>query len=247
MHKNFLRYKKANDMKEKIKIGLIGDYCDNVRAHIAIPKAFRLISEEQKINIDYKWLLTDELDKNDNNELSGYDGFWCVPASPYKSLAGALKAIRFARENDFPFLGTCGGFQHCLIEIARNVSGLKSADHAESNPEAGLKIISPLSCSLVGQKGKIKLIPGTRAWKIYGKDEIIEEYHCSYGLNNKYVDVLLKSGVVISGNDADGDVRIIELPEKHFFIATLFQPELAALNNAASPLITEFVSACSEN
>jgi CTP synthase (UTP-ammonia lyase) len=232
-------------MKEKIKIGLAGDYNDKVSAHIAIPLVFKLISEKENIIIEYKWLQTESLDNITTDELSEFDGFWCVPASPYKSMDGALKAIRFARENDYPFLGTCGGFQHCLIEIARDVAGLKYADHGESNPNSELKLITPLSCSLVGQKGEIKLIPGTRAWKIFGKEKITEEYHCSYGLNNKFIDELVKSGVVVSGTDAGGEIRIIELPVKKFFFATLFQPELAALTNNVSPLISKFVNSCS--
>src|SRR5204862_344720 len=81
--------------------------------------------------------------------LSPFDAIWCVPNSPYASMEGALCAIRFARESGRPFLGTCGGFQHTIIEYARNVLGFHEADHAESNPAAALPLISRLACFLL--------------------------------------------------------------------------------------------------
>ena len=89
--------------------------------------------------------------------LAAFDGVWCVPASPYANTEGALNAIRVAREHRIPFLGTCGGFQHAVIEYARNVLGWTAADHAEVNPQAALALIAPLSCSLVEKTGEIRL------------------------------------------------------------------------------------------
>src|SRR5205809_607084 len=83
-------------------------------------------------------------------KLELFHGIWCVPGSPYRSMDGALRANRFARENGRPFLGTCGGFQHAIIESLRNVAGLKHADHAESNPDAKMPVIVRLACSLAG-------------------------------------------------------------------------------------------------
>ena len=117
-----------------IKIGLIGDYSPQVTAHVAIPKALQLAAAEAKCEIEETWLATEDVFEN-RQQFSNYDGLWCVPASPCKSMDGALTAIKFAREQGVPFMGTCGGFQHAVIEYVRNVLGFAKADHAESNPE----------------------------------------------------------------------------------------------------------------
>src|SRR5260370_42388054 len=132
-------------MNDAIRIGLIGDYHPDVTAHVAIPQAIALASRELTCSAETEWLPTRSLEQNTEQRLTHYDALWCVPASPYESMEGALRAIRFAREHAVPFLGTCGGSQHALIEYARDVLGLTEADHAESNPEAGLRFISPLA------------------------------------------------------------------------------------------------------
>jgi len=166
-----------------------------------------------------------------------------VPGSPYASIDGALRAIRFAREHGRPFLGTCGGFQHALIEYARNVLGLADADHAESSPEAEMPLIAPLSCALVGARGTIRFVPGSALAAIYGAPEAVEGYHCSYGLNPRYRSLLESSPLRISAVDEAGEVRGVELAGHPFFVATLFQPELSALAGTPHPLVRAFVAA----
>jgi CTP synthase (UTP-ammonia lyase) len=153
-----------NDSKQvrPLIIGLIGNYSPQVRAHVAIPQALRLAAPAGT-EIETEWLATEMIGDESEARLEAFDALWCVPASPYASMEGALSAIRFAREREVPFLGTCGGFQHALIEYASNILGLTEADHAESNPEAKAQIVMPLSCSLVGAKGKIALSEGSRA------------------------------------------------------------------------------------
>ena len=94
-------------------------------------------------------------------------------------MAGALDAVRWARETKRPFLGTCGGFQHALIEFARDVAGLTTADHAETNPAADTQVVAPLACSLVEQTGPIRFTPGSLIRHAYGRDGAQEGYHCS--------------------------------------------------------------------
>ena len=92
----------------------------------------------------------------------GFSGLWCVPTSPYRSMEGALLAIRYARESGVPFLGTCGGFQHAVIEYARNVLGWADAEHAETAPDAARAVISLLECPLVETSGVVRFVPGSR-------------------------------------------------------------------------------------
>jgi CTP synthase (UTP-ammonia lyase) len=153
-----------------------------------------------------------------------------------------LAAIRFAREHGRPFLGTCGGFQHALLEYARHVCGLETAGHAESDPGTEDPVIAPLACELVEAAGEIFATPGSRLADAFGNRPAIETYHCRYGLNPRYEERLVSGPLRVTGRDASGEVRAIELDGHPFFVATLFQPERAALEGRAHPLINAFVA-----
>lgn len=223
-----------------IRIGLVGDFSKDVRAHRAIPEALRLISENREF--ETVWVPTIVLQDANPINLLQYDALWCVPGSPYKSMDGALRAIQFAREKGIPFLGTCGGFQHAVIEYFRNVLNVVDADHAESNPEAQAPVIQPLSCSLVGKTGAIYFEPASRISRIYGSMEATEEFHCSYGFNAEYY-ARLSGPLHITGWDSNREARVVELDGHPFFIATLFQPELASFHERWSPVIRAFFQA----
>jgi CTP synthase (UTP-ammonia lyase) len=226
-----------------VRIGLIGDYSPEVRAHQAIPQALALAAGDAAHSVTLDWLATTQLTDDVATRLSTYDGLWCVPGSPYASMDGALWAIRCARERAVPFLGTCAGFQHALIEYARDVLGLAEADHAESNPSAALPLIAPLTCSLVGQRGAVTLVAGSRIASIYGHTETVEAYHCNYGLDPRFRSLLETGALRVTGVDAEGAVRVVELEDHPFFVATLFQPELSAFAGTAHPLIRAFFRA----
>lgn len=228
---------------KNIKIGLIGDYNPEITAHIAIPKALQLSSEKLNCKVQYLWLDTDLITKKYFVELNSYSGLWAVPATPYKDMEGALSVIGLARNNNIPFLGTCGGFQHTVIEYFRNVIGIKDADHLESNPETSKDVITVLSCSMVEKDGDIFLEEGSAVKRIFNSDKTNETYHCNYGFNQNYLKLLKKSELRISGYDENKEVRIVELKNHPFFIATLFQPERSSLKNQNHPLIDAFVEA----
>src|SRR5216683_177668 len=172
-------------MARTLRAALVGDFDPSVVAHLAIPKALNLASTQQGIEVQPVWVHTSSIFRVDA-QFASFDGIWCVPASPYASTLGALAAIRYARERGRPFLGTCGGFQHALLEYARNVCGIAEAAHAETDPGAPLPLIAPLACSLVERSGEIVLAEGGQFRRAYGQAEITEGYHCSYGLNREY-------------------------------------------------------------
>lgn len=230
-------------MARTVRIGLIGDFNPAVKAHIAIPRAVALAANTLACAAETSWLATPLLERNTAELLSAYDALWCVPASPYASMEGALSAIRFARERDIPFLGTCGGSQHAIIEYARNALGLAEAEHAETNPSAPLPLIAPLVCSLIEVQDTIYLKPGSRIAAIYGRTEIVEGYHCSYGLNPHYHALFEQGGMHITGVDVNGEARVIELSGHPFFVGTLFQPERSAFAGTAHPLIMAYLQA----
>jgi CTP synthase (UTP-ammonia lyase) len=159
-------------------------------------------------------------------------------------MEGALLAIRCAREGRIPFLGTCGGFQHAVVEYARNVLGWQNATHGETDSAATLAVITPLSCGVMDGSGSIQLLAGTRIAAAYGTDEATEEYRCSYWVNPDFRASLTAGPLRESARDDTGDLRAVELDDHPFFVATLFQPERAALHSRPAPLVNAFVAAC---
>jgi len=224
-----------------VRIALIGDYTPSVKAHRAIPQALALAMDDD-VQCQWEWRHTSTLTSDPSTELRDFDGIWCVPASPYASTRGALNAIRFARESGRAFLGTCGGFQHALMEYAEAVWGVPAA-HAEVDPAAVDPVIAPLMCGLVEQSGQLFFARGSRLATIYGVASTSEEYHCRYGLNPHYAERLASGPLRVSARDEVGDVRAVELDGHPFFIGTLFQPERSAFAGRRHPLIRAFVVA----
>ncbi|MDT9677701.1 CTP synthase [Pseudomonas sp. JV414] len=225
-----------------IRIALIGDHDPQVTAHQAIPVALGMAAEHSGKDIQFQWLATNSI--NVDTPLDDFDGFWCVPASPYRDMDGALRAIRFAREQQRPFLGTCGGFQHAVLEFARNVLGWNDAEHGETSPDATRALFTPLTCSLVEAVDSIHLVEGSLIAKAYEKAEIREGYRCRYGVNPEFERELLKQQLHAVGHDSAGDLRAVELKDHPFFVATLFQPERAALKGILPPLVRALIEAC---
>ena len=225
-----------------LRIALIGDYDPQVTAHQAIPVALDMAAEYTGLTVQSQWLATDAI--NADTPFEEFDGFWCVPASPYRNMEGALQAIGFAREQRRPFLGTCGGFQHALLEYARNVLGWADAEHGETAPDAERALLTPLTCSLVEAVDSIRLLEGSLIADAYETSEIREGYRCRYGVNPEFERELLASDLHAVGHDAAGDLRAVELRAHPFFVATLFQPERAALKGVLPPLVRAFVEAC---
>ena len=221
-------------------IALVGDRSDKVLAHRAIPLALQLAAVATKCQVSWRWVDTRQI-RDAPTDLLDCAALWVVPGSPYANMDGVLDAIRWAREMRRPFLGTCGGFQHALIEFARNVAGLVKADHAETSPDAELLLVHRLSCSLVEKTGQVRFSPESRLRLAYGSDAAHEGYHCNYGFNPAHRRALEEAGLRFTAFDDVGEVRAFELPTHPFFVGTLFQPERAALHNQPAPLVNEFV------
>ena len=225
------------------RVALIGDRSANVSAHARIPAIVDALARRESIALDPYWIATPDAAEC---ELDGFDAIWLAPGSPYESAAGAIAAVRTARERRIPFLGTCGGFQYALLEYARNVCGLAGVQNAEVTPDADEYLIIPLECSLKGHEEAVMVVPGTLAAKVSGAGRRTERYHCSYGLNPRYLELLTASGLRFSGFDDAGDVRVVELPEHPFFMGTLFQPELQGDGTQPHPVIRAFAAAALE-
>ncbi|WP_418959699.1 glutamine amidotransferase-related protein [Streptomyces tritici] len=219
------------------RIALVGDRSPHVRSHVRVPMLLDALAERDGLVLDAYWIETPDAAEPD--AVKGFDAVWLLPGSPYASEEGALAAIRTAREDGIPFLGTCAGFQHALIEYARDVCGLPRAAHAENDPAAddGDLLIAPLACSLVGHEGPVRVTPGSLAQRVIGAERSTERYHCNYGPDSRHLDTLRAHGMRFTGVDDDGQVRIAELPAHPFFLATLFQPELAGDGTKPHPVV----------
>ena len=230
-------------MLPTLHVGLIGDRDLSVTAHLAIEQALPLTAAALGISLKYEWLTTDSI----NAEcLPSFNGLWCVPASPYRDTDAVLAAIRYAREHATPFLGTCGGFQHALLEYAQNALGWSDAEHGELPSQGGRAVIAPLSCALIEARQSIRLAEGSHTAQAYGISCIEEGYRCRYGLNPQFAVELLDGPLRATGWDEDREVRVVESTGLGFFVATLFQPERVALEAQVPPLVRSWLQACVE-
>jgi CTP synthase (UTP-ammonia lyase) len=225
-----------------LSLAIIGDFNADFKPHPATNEALSDVAKALDLALDMRWLPTRSLVER-NDSLQDFDGFLIAPGSPYESMKGALNAIEFGRTAPRPVLGTCGGFQHIVIEYARNVLNLEDAEHAEYDPYASNLVISKLECSLAGQFLTIEIKEDSKVFKIYQKRSIKEHYYCNFGLNPEYQEILDKGGLRVVGMDQNNEARILELPYHPFFVATLFVPQLNSSYADPHPLLVAFLKA----
>jgi len=244
-------------MSSAIRIGILGDFNPEFRSHHAINDSLGHVATKLKAKVESEWLPTPSLAKPSAEEkLATFDGLWASPGSPYQSMEGMLRGIQFAREQNWPFLGTCGGFQYTLIEVARNVIGLADADSAENNSNSKNIVIYPVACAvpdrapgapkLSGRMGEIRLRPGSFLQSYYQQDVVEEEFFCNFEINPDYEYCSMEAGLPTVARGPNGETRAIESPSHRFFLATLFQPQLSSTAKKPHPVIVEFVKAAAE-
>ncbi|MET9071578.1 hypothetical protein ABZX95_05175 [Streptomyces sp. NPDC004232] len=221
-------------MDNTATVALVGDRSPHVVSHTRIPGLLKALAERDRLVLDAYWIPSQDAEAE--GAVRGFDAVWVLPGSPYRSEAGVLAAVRTAREEGIPFLGTCGGFQHALLEFARNVCGLTGVAHAENDPDAADPLIEPLACSLVGHEAAVTIGPGSLAESVIGARRTVERYFCAYG-PTRHLDTLSAHGLRFSGHDEDGSPRVAELPGHPFFLASLFQPELAGDGSHPHPMV----------
>ncbi|MFD4691582.1 hypothetical protein [Streptomyces sp. NPDC058463] len=224
-------------MTARPRLALVGDRSDRVPAHARFDELI------PHFGVDVDWLPSATV----TDAIAEYDGIWVVPGSPYVSQANVLLAIRTARTLGIPYLGTCGGFQHALIEYARNVLGIKDAEDVQYDADASTQLIVPLACSLVGETAPLHFAPDSRLASAYpGVESTVETYHCKYGLNPAYEDKIRSGSLRISGWDGEKAPRAVELPGHPFFVGSLFQPELSSTPAQLHSLIRVFLRAVAD-
>ncbi|HEX4784526.1 MAG TPA: hypothetical protein VH350_09310, partial [Candidatus Sulfotelmatobacter sp.] len=227
-------------MSDAVRIGILGDFNADFRSHHATTESLQHAARKLQTEVESEWIPTSSLTTEaGQKKLESFDGLWAAPGSPYKSFEGMLKGIEFARRRDWPFLGTCGGFQYAFIEFARNVLNIADADSAENNSGSKNIIIYPVACAVPNRKGdtaklsgavpEIRLRPGSYLQSFYGKDKevVTEEFFCNFEINPEFEWAAMEAGFPIVARGAEGEIRAIESPTHRFFLATLFQPQLS--------------------
>lgn len=169
------------------------------------------------------WHATDEL----SHDVTDAGGVWIAPGTPYRDRDAVLAVIRSARERGQPILGSCGGFQHMVLEFARSVARIPGAEHEEEHGEASELVLARLTCSLVGEVRSVTTVPGTRAAAICGLEPFDCFHYCNFGLNPQFEARLVAAGLAVSGHAPDAGVEIVELPDHSFYFGTMFQPQMS--------------------
>ncbi|TRM80041.1 CTP synthetase, partial [Sulfolobus sp. D5] len=206
-----------------------------------------------KVKPNLIWLESTDLEKADNiDEILGkVNGIIVLPGFGSRGAEGKIRAIKFAREHNIPFLGICFGFQLAVVEFARSI-GLKGANSTEVDPSTPHPVITLLDNQKnVTQLGgtmrlgsqKIIIKEGTLAHKLYSSNVTYERHRHRYEVNPNYVDILEKNGLIISGVSENGLIEIIELSNHKFFLATQAHPEFRSRPTKPSPIYLGFVKA----
>ena len=251
--------------KFEVTVGLVGKYVDLPDAYLSVTEALRSGGFANQTKVNIKWVPSDscETATGAKDALSGLDAI-CVPGGfGVRGIEGKVGALEFARTQKIPALGLCLGLQCMVIEAARNLSNLKSANSAEFEPDCKEPVISTMSSQeeIVSGNGDLGgtmrlglypavLVNGSIVSKLYGASQIQERHRHRYEVNNKYRDVIAKGGLNFSGTSPDGHlVEFVELPvEIHpFYVGTQAHPEFLSRPNKAHPLFAGLIAAALKN
>jgi CTP synthase len=240
--------------KERICIAIVGKYMTLQDAYKSIYESLIHAGIANDTRVEIRKIDSEELQKQDvKKALDGVSGILVPGGFGYRGIEGKISAIKFARENNIPFLGLCLGMQCAVIEFSRNVCGLKDANSTEFKPNNRNPVIG-----LLEEQQKVKnlggtmrlgaypcrLKKGTLASKLYRKSQIEERHRHRYEFNNKYRALLEKKGMVFCGIYPKGNlVEIIELKKHPFFVAVQFHPEFKSKPDKSHPLFRGFIKA----
>jgi len=253
-------WKRFVDAVEKpsfeIKIALVGKYAGLVDSYISMSEALRHggASCQTRVLIDYIEAEEFEQEPSKLGTLQKYNGIFIPYGFGPRGTEGKIAAIRYARENDLPFLGICYGFQLAVVEFARNVCELENANSTEINPDTPHPVIDLMPEQRgVRYKGasmrlgvhNIIVENNTIAHKLYGAEEIYERHRHRWEVNPDYKDILEKHGLIFSGESPDKRrMEILELPTKYFFFASQFHGEFKSRPSKPDPEYYGFIRAC---
>ena len=225
-----------------LSIAVMGDRREGFAPQDTLEDALAHAAAKSGLSIDMVWLGTAAIGRDPARVLQGFDGLIAAPGD-VDDLEGALAGLTFARRTGCPLLGTCGGFQHAVLEFARNVAGLPEAQHEYYAPDASTLVLTAFSCSIFGQAMEVELVAGTLARRLFAADRSVEAYYCGHGIDAKYEARLVSAGLIVSGRDREAAPRVVELAAHPFYLATLFVPQTRSTADAPHPVFLGFLEA----
>ena len=246
--------KKIKNIKKEVNIALVGKYVKLHDAYLSVYESLKYAGYFHNVKVNVKWVDSEELETLKVEEVFDDVSGIIVPGGfGSRGIEGKIKAIRYARENNIPFLGLCLGMQLSLVEIARDVLGYEDANSTEFNSDTTHKIIDYLPDQYKGIKlgGTMRLgeydcalMEGSKALTLYGENNIKERHRHRYEFNNEYKEDFERVDVLFSGiNPKTKLCELIELKNHPFFMASQFHPEFKSRPLKAHPLFIGFVGA----
>ncbi len=241
--------------KHTVKIGMVGKYVELHDSYISVNEALKHGGIETRSAVDIEWIDSESLegDADVNEILKDMDGILVPGGFGSRGIEGKIRACKYARENNVPYLGICLGMQIAIIEFARNVLGMKDANSAEINPETPYPVIDilPEQKDVTDMGGTMRLgqypcalNPESKAFELYGASMIYERHRHRYEVNNVYRADLLSGGMIFAGTSPDNHiVEMVEIPSHPWFVAGQFHPEFKSRPNKPHPLFRGFVTA----
>jgi CTP synthase (UTP-ammonia lyase) len=243
-------------MRQGVRIAILGDFNPQSHTHWATEAALFHAASWLGFDVEPRWFPTPALESLDaQDHLAHCDGIWGAPGSPFRSFEGMLRGIGFARKRDLPYLGTCAGFQYALIEFTRNVLGLRDADTAENGSDSQNMVITPVACPLpqgapdgpkMHGEDAVRPIRGTLVHELCRSDAVRGQFFCSFETNPEYVARWEAAGLRVAARGPRDEMRAFDLPDKRFFLATLFQPQLSSRGEQPHPIVLGYLRACAE-
>lgn len=251
--KEFLR--KLKNPKHKIRVGLVGKYVELPDAYKSISESFIHSGAMNECLVEVRYIHSEEINEDNIHEkLGDLNGILVAPGFGSRGIEGKILTAKYARENNIPFFGICLGMQCAVIEFARNVLQLDGAHSTEINHKTRYPVIDLMEeqKSIIDKGGTMRLggykcvlDKKSKAYKAYGKQEIVERHRHRYEFNNKYFDDFKKSGMIPAGINPDSQlVEIIEIPSHKWFVGVQFHPEYSSTVISPHPLFVQFVKAC---
>lgn len=249
---------KFKNPKQTVEIGLIGKYVELHDAYKSINEALIHAGASNTVKVNIHWIHSEGLTKNNvPDKLKNLNGIIVAPGFGGRGIEGKIDAVRFARENNIPFLGICLGMQMAVIEYARNVLGLTDANSLEMDEKTSHLVINLMEeQKKVTNKGgtmrlgswDCSLSENSKVYNIYKSKNISERHRHRYEFNNEYLEQLVNAGMQTTGvNLKTGLVEIIELPNHPWFIGVQYHPEYKSTVLNPHPLFIDFVKACLKN
>ncbi|WOJ95384.1 CTP synthase [Congregibacter brevis] len=251
------------ERQARVRVAMVGKYMELPDAYKSLNEALSHAGLQTLTDVQVDYVEAEDIERDGVGILEGVDAILVPGGFGDRGVEGKIEAVRYARENDIPFLGICLGMHVALVEYARNVCGLDGAHSSEMAPESPHPIVALITewqnadgsteqrdeSSDLGGTMRLGSQPchleeGTRIREIYAADVINERHRHRYEVNNNYVDTLQDHGMVIAGWSADKSlVEMVELPEHAWFVACQFHPEFTSRPRGGHPLFTSYIQA----